>query len=618
MGNLPICSALKKVLPLLILLFLSTLSVAENLSRENLKYYTSRVDSVALVNGKEVLAIFQDLRSHAESTLGNEGQAFVYVALSKAYGHKKNKDSLNYWNRKAQEIYQKLDNKIGLTEVLYQEAYSHYLDGNYDLAIEKTLEGLRHMEVEQNEAGIALGYFRLSKFFHFKFKMPQSAEYGEKAGVLLEKIGDLVMAWNSWGYAGTGYRLMEGQYDKALAAYNRESKIAEQLNIQNISAMTYKDLMFFYGSYDQCDTAIYFGHKALQLIDPSDERATMIIHNGLGQNYLFVDNYEKSVRHNIEALKYVEKTNDIFFYSEIPEYLAKAYAGLNQYDSAYKYMKMNWAYSDSLFSQQQDAAIQEMTTKYETEKKELALAKQKRQKIMWLVFAGIMAIALFGLFYQYNTKNKLNAALSKKNQEKDLLLKEIHHRVKNNLELVKGLLALQSEQVTDDKVKKAMLESQNRVQSMGIIHQKLYQGENLVAIDMKDYFLNLGEGILDSFAANDQIKINCAMEKLELDVDTAVPIGLIVNELLTNSLKYAFPANEQGEIDIKMETDQENKLKLTVADNGIGKSDDVAPKGTGFGSQLVSLLTIQLNGKMNVETEQGTKVSFVFDLDKAA
>jgi two-component sensor histidine kinase len=153
---------------------------------------------------------------------------------------------------------------------------------------------------------------------------------------------------------------------------------------------------------------------------------------------------------------------------------------------------------------------------------------------------------------------------------------------------------------------------------MGIIHQKLYQGTNLGSIEMKDYFINLSEGILDTFNAEDQVKIECAMDNLDLDVDTAVPIGLIVNELLTNALKYAFPEKSQGVINISLEKTDDQHLKLKVQDNGIGKTVGLAPKGTGFGSQLVKLLTQQLNGTMVERTDHGTLVEFDFLINTAA
>jgi two-component sensor histidine kinase len=211
-------------------------------------------------------------------------------------------------------------------------------------------------------------------------------------------------------------------------------------------------------------------------------------------------------------------------------------------------------------------------------------------------------------------------SLAAKNAENELLLKEIHHRVKNNLEVVSSLLELQSAQMEDPSVKTAMLSSQNRVQSMGIIHQKLYQGEHLASIEMRDYFVNLSESILDSFSADGRIRIECNMPKLVLDVDTAISIGLITNELITNSLKYAFKDKDKGEIKISLTEDKNDKngiytegsLLLKISDDGIGKPVDSQAKGTGFGTQLINLLTIQLDGKLTYEVNNGTIVSLVF------
>ena len=125
-------------------------------------------------------------------------------------------------------------------------------------------------------------------------------------------------------------------------------------------------------------------------------------------------------------------------------------------------------------------------------------------------------------------------------REKEVLLQEIHHRVKNNLEIVSSILALQSAQIQNPDAVDALQESQNRVHSMSMIHQKLYQGENLGTIEMKDYFINLGSHILDSFGVEKRITLEYVTETLELDIDTAVPLGLIVNELLTNVMKYSF------------------------------------------------------------------------------
>jgi two-component sensor histidine kinase len=296
---------------------------------------------------------------------------------------------------------------------------------------------------------------------------------------------------------------------------------------------------------------------------------------------------------------------------------------LGNYKSALAFKQKAYNLRDSIASMESDAKMSEMLTKYETEKKEETIASQEsiilQQSLIQNLVIGL-AVLLFGLlilgYISFQSRAKKNRLLASKNAENELLLKEIHHRVKNNLEVVSGLLALQSSQIDDQSTKDAMQESQNRVNSIGIVHQKLYQGTNLGAVEMKDYVLNLSESILDSFGATGKVDLELAMEQLDLDIDTAVPLGLIINELITNAVKYAFPNKEHGKLTIKLERQKDNVLHLVVSDNGVGKSG--ITYGTGFGGQLISLLTNQLNGTMTEENENGTTVIFDFKLKKAA
>ena len=226
-------------------------------------------------------------------------------------------------------------------------------------------------------------------------------------------------------------------------------------------------------------------------------------------------------------------------------------------------------------------------------------------------------IFLAVLYVFFIRKKKYSEILEKQNKEKEFLLKEIHHRVKNNLEIISSLLSLQSEQIDDEKIKLIMMDSQNRVQSMGMIHQNLYVGEKIASIEMKRYFQNLGNYILETFGAAPRVVIVCEMEAIQLDIDRAIPIGLIVNELLTNALKYAFPDNRNGQIKIILE-EINGHLQLKIADNGVGYKKNSQIMGTGFGTQLVHLLCKQLDGQMKLISDSGTSVFFQFQTYHAA
>lgn len=340
---------------------------------------------------------------------------------------------------------------------------------------------------------------------------------------------------------------------------------------------------------------------------------------------LAMDYYKKSVAGYVAA-------NHRQAAGAMLQFISDTYLQQGKVDSALIYFKEFYNESVNFEREKNQRSLRESELEINLLKRDKEIKQKESQALLYTVALGIIVIILALLYRNFRTKQKTNTKLEainddlanknnlldKRNAENELLLKEIHHRVKNNLELVKSLISLQSAQIDDPATKEAMIASQNRVQSMGIIHQKLYQGTNLGSIEMKDYFLNLSEGILDTFNKEEQVKIECAMDNLELDVDTAVPIGLIVNELLTNALKYAFPQNEQGTIHISLEKTTDNYLKLKIKDNGVGKVVGIAPKGTGFGSQLVQLLTQQLNGKMQEHSNEGTHIEFDFFIKKSA
>lgn len=199
--------------------------------------------------------------------------------------------------------------------------------------------------------------------------------------------------------------------------------------------------------------------------------------------------------------------------------------------------------------------------------------------------------------------------------EKVLLLKEIHHRVKNNLQIVSSLLHLQSDYIKDEQVLQLFNESSNRVRSMALIHELLYQEENLADIEMGKYLRELTSHLFHTYGV-DHHAVSCKITtyNLKLDIDTAVPCGLIFNELISNSLKYAFPNNAKGEISVEMQRDRQGRITVTVSDNGVGlQSDFDITQTKTLGLQLVRNLTRQLKGDLTIERKSGTRFIISFN-----
>jgi PAS domain S-box-containing protein len=209
-------------------------------------------------------------------------------------------------------------------------------------------------------------------------------------------------------------------------------------------------------------------------------------------------------------------------------------------------------------------------------------------------------------------RRKADDEVKKSLIEKENLLKEIHHRVKNNMQIISSLLSLQTHYVDDDVVK--VLEgSQKRVKSMALVHEKLYHSQSLSKIDMADYIQSLASDLFFSYLVKEgQIKLITEIDKIEFNIETAIPCGLIINELVSNSLKHAFPNERKGNINIslKPKTDQ---YELIIMDDGIGLSKDFELKNIdSLGLQLVNSLIHQLDGEMEIDHNQGTKFIITF------
>jgi len=194
-------------------------------------------------------------------------------------------------------------------------------------------------------------------------------------------------------------------------------------------------------------------------------------------------------------------------------------------------------------------------------------------------------------------------------REKELLLKEIHHRVKNNLQVISSLLYLQSKNVSDEQTFQMFRESQSRVRSMALVHESLYQSKDLARIDFAEYIRNLAAYIFRSYGADSKtVNLEVDAEGVFLGIDVAVPWALITNELISNSLKHAFPNGRGGEIRVRLRTEDDRGLVLTVCDDGVGFPDGLDFRDTkSLGLQLVNTLVDQLEGTIEIDGSEGTE-----------
>ncbi len=211
-------------------------------------------------------------------------------------------------------------------------------------------------------------------------------------------------------------------------------------------------------------------------------------------------------------------------------------------------------------------------------------------------------------------RHRIEAQITASLEEKEVLLKEIHHRVKNNLQVISSLLDLQANNIRDEQTVSMFRDSQNRVTSMGLIHERLYQASDLARIEFSEYIAELTQNLLQSYSTNaHNISLSTTADPISLDVDTSIPCGLIINELVSNSLKYAFPDGREGRIHVELRKCEANELLLVVRDNGIGLPEGFdARKTQSLGLKLVHTLVRQLRGKLEISGSNGAEFSIRF------
>jgi two-component system, sensor histidine kinase PdtaS len=317
-------------------------------------------------------------------------------------------------------------------------------------------------------------------------------------------------------------------------------------------------------------------------------------------------------------------------------------SGLGDYRSALQHFWYHKKLSDSLYAADKNRQVQELEIKYETEKKDKDLRLQadniqlltkqnqlqniqsEKSAILRNVMIGGLAVLLLlvGVVYnryQIKRRNILqlerqkveilekNRSLEKLLHDNEWLLREVHHRVKNNLQVVMSLLSSQSAYLHDEAAFNAVMKSRHRIQAMSLIHQKLYKSHDVSSIDMQEYIGDLVDYLKDSFETVGRVGVELQIETVFLDVLQAVPVGLILNEAITNAFKHAFPFSGEDRISIRLEKKGKDELLLIVADNGRGLGPDIPThEQQSFGMLLIRGLVEDLEGRLDIMGGPGT------------
>lgn len=541
-------------------------------------------------------------------------------------------DSMYYYDIKAFELAKFYQLEKYMADAHAQFAGYYEVKGDYDSAVYHHYQGISiYQNNDSLRRGLINAYYNLASTFDlFNFKKKAKKSINISLAIALEFNDVEHLAWTYFQISRT---LNEDQQDSTIYFLKKTLKILDSLDLDGENR---PDLI-------ELQLAINFNlsqsYLNLNLLDSSkkyislfEKLATSIDHDSLYNEmnsskmnslyYLAIEDFDKSIiaiRRLYHLSRQLKNPNNQL---KSLEFLAEYHEKTDNLDSALYYFRISKSFSDTLTGGEVKSKIAEIETAFRTAEKEkkiiqlesqTKLSKSRNLLLSGLSLAFALIIIVVSIFYFINRKKsrilaKQNVIIQESYTEIENLIRESHHRIKNNLQVVSSLLKMQSKNVHSDEAKSSLMEAFNRVKTIALLHQRLQGSQSFKRIKVKDFIEQLTGNIKHSLTTEDtQIELNTHLLDIEIETDDTISIGLIINELITNSIKYAFP-DKKGLIEVNLRREDKNLL-LEVKDNGIGFPENFDPlSGKSLGFKIVKSLATKLKAELKVSNENGSLI----------
>ena len=452
---------------------------------------------------------------------------------------------------------------------------------------------------------------KASEYYDNAYKASLSLESYVNAGIIISNKGEMIL--NQGRYQEALEHFEEGKILKAKGKAPMRFIMSSVLNIGNAHSKLKK--------YEEALKNLNEAHNYYNEAGVTENLT--IAKNYRGSLYFETKKYDLAIEDCNNAKALAIGAGNLELTSDACDCLSKTYKAKGEYDKALEHYQLFTKTNDSIFNENNIKKQTQQEMQYEFNKTQelnaIELEAKEKQSKLYSYLAGLalLLILVLSFFFYRNKKQSIKLAKQKKLleatvDEKNVLLKETHHRVKNSFQIVSSLLYLQSESVEDKEAKIAIKEAENRVRSMVLIHQRLYNKDELIGINTQDYFSDLVRDIIESHHfKSEPLSYELEVEPLVLDIETTTPIGLILNELIVNTLKHAFDeVTPESKLYIQFYKEEEN-LIIKVIDNGKGFEGEI--KSTSFGITLMKALSKKLKATLNYKSEinKGTEATLV-------
>ncbi|WP_138992682.1 histidine kinase dimerization/phosphoacceptor domain -containing protein [Larkinella sp. C7] len=601
---------------------------------------------------ERALPLFQQVgNQEREATTLRELADFYHILLNTTKAIELLKKSLAIYK---QINYPNLQGVYDLLGVLYNTTGDFRMATKYGLLALKTAE-------QQNDTTLQLCtiYNRIGINYDDAHDHKQAIQYFLRSLAVARQYNDLPSIGLVGANLGTSY-FKSGQYDLAIAFLLKLKKeytapdLYFNIRVNSLflkiyqSKNQYKQAQYHYNQLiDQVAQfkKAYPGYLSIILVYPPLIDFLINTHQ--------LEQVKPLLKEHVENAEQMENKS-IIATSHLMQFRLDSAQG--HYLTAINHFKTYKSLQDSLYSENKNKEIARLNVEFQTEKREQQLdlnrkniqlltsanlAQKSRNEIERnsMVGGAVLLTLLLGLTYnRYRLKQRTNQQLEtkqrlidQKNQslqevlsdkerlleEREWMLREIHHRVKNNLQVISSMLNSQFDFLNDPTALAAIRESQNRVQVMALIHQKLYQSDNLAQINMREYIHEIVDYLIESFDRFNTIHPQVMSVDVQFDVALATPLGLIINEAVTNSLKYAFPQNRPGTVIVTLTSVEEQTYRLMISDDGVGlpAGFDVT-RSNSLGLTMIRGLSKQIKGQLEITQENGVEISLLFSVAK--
>ena len=498
-------------------------------------------------------------------------------------------DSAIHYYLEAQPHYELTRDSTNLARLYNNLGLIYKKTGNLELALDVSHKSMKIKEAQKNSKGMLNSYTNMSSIFQRLDQYDSALFYSKKCIQLAKKIGDQSAYKAELVNAGIAYKNM-GQQDSSFAAYSEAESLIIEKEDPYFLLQVYLNLGEYYFTNKQWGQTRVYLHKMKQHLLGEDHLETTMHY------YQLEYNYHKATAQYSESLVSLEK-----------------FMELNQKYLDKQILEKTTEFEQLYEKEKRENEIKSLNLANENQKAQIAVRNNQRNIF---ISATIVVLLIAGfLFYQFREKAKISSILEEKNQkisetleERETLLKEIHHRVKNNLQVISSLLNLQAGSLDDEAAIDAVREGQNRVKSMALIHQRLYSADDVRGVNVQEYLENLTKELFSAFGVDhENVESRIETNNIKMDIDTIIPLGLIINELITNSLKYAFGKNLKGLLEIQLQ-EKEDKLLVEVRDNGKGMDEEAIKNSNSFGWKMINSLGRKLKAEINVINQEGTLV----------